>query len=57
MNRLGQTPEGRCERQRADRRDFGARAYLSYIAGGLMPAPEVSALSFCSDKEFFRFLR
>ena len=33
------------------RRDFGARAYLSYIAGGFSLEPEVSALSFCFDKE------
>jgi hypothetical protein len=33
------------------RRDFGARAYLSYIAGGCSFGPEVSALSFCLNKE------
>jgi hypothetical protein len=52
MDRLGQHPEGRCDEQRPDRRDFGASAYLSYIAGGCMPTPEVSALSVCLDKEF-----
>jgi hypothetical protein len=51
MDRFGQYPEGRCHQQRSNRRDFGARAYLSYIAGGFMPAPEVSALSTCFDKE------
>jgi hypothetical protein len=51
MDRLGQYSEGCCDEQRPNRRDFGARAYLSYIAGGFMPAPEVSALSICLDKE------
>jgi hypothetical protein len=32
--------------------DFGARAYLSYIAGGFSLGPEVSALSICFNKEF-----
>jgi hypothetical protein len=54
MDRFRQYPEGRCDQQRSNRRDFGARPYLSYIAGGCMPTPEVSALSFCLDKEFLR---
>ena len=57
MDRLGQYSEGRCDEQRSDRRDFGARAYLSYIASGFMLTPEVSALSICLDKEFLAFLR
>jgi hypothetical protein len=51
MDRLRQHPEGCCHEQHPDRRDFGARAYLSYIAGGFSLKPEVSALSFCFDKE------
>jgi hypothetical protein len=31
--------------------DFGATAYLSYIAGGFSFGPEVLALSVCLDKE------
>ena len=53
MDRFGQHPEGCCHEQRPDRRDFGARAYLSYIAGGFSLEPEVSALSFCFDKEIY----
>src|SRR5690349_1776697 len=55
MDRLRQHPEGCCHEQRPDRRDFGARAYLSYIAGGFMLTPEVSALSSCFDKELTAF--
>jgi hypothetical protein len=33
--------------------DFGARAYLSYIAGGFSLAHKVYALSFCFKKEIY----
>ena len=43
MDRVGQRAQGRCHEQRADRRDFGTRPHLSYIAaqicvGSRMPS-------------------
>jgi hypothetical protein len=51
MHRHRQNLEGCCDAQRPSGADFGARAYLSYIAGGFSQGPEVSALTACFDKE------
>jgi hypothetical protein len=51
MNCSGHQQHGRRREPHAAARDFGARAYLSYIAGGCSFGPEVSALSFCFNKE------
>jgi hypothetical protein len=51
MNSLGQHQPGYWREPHPYALDFGARAYLSYIASGFSFGPEVSALSFCLDKE------
>jgi hypothetical protein len=52
MYRVDRERDESCSDLRPITLDFGARPYLSYIAGGFSLGPEVSSLSGCFNKEF-----